>query len=53
MEVYCLVHRNDEDEMQGIVFTSVREAIDNLKQRALEEGKQWSDYIIKPIENAV
>lgn len=53
MEIYCLVHRNDEDEMQGIVFTSVRGAIDHLKQRALSEGKEWCDYIIKPIENAV
>lgn len=53
MEAYCLVHRHDEDEMDGIVFTSVREAVDHLKQRALEEGKAWSDYTIKPIENAV
>ena len=53
MEVSCLVQRNDEDETQGVVFTSVREAVDHLKQRAAEESKELGDYIIKPIENAV
>lgn len=50
MEVYCLVHRRDEDEIQGIVFTTVREAVDHMKSRAIEEDKSWSEYIIKPIE---
>lgn len=50
MEVSCLVHRNDEDKTQGVVFTSVREAVDHMKARATSEGKAWAEYIIKPIE---
>jgi len=51
MEV--LVHRQDEDEMEGIVFLTVREAIDHMKSRATAEKKEWSEYLIKPIEQNV
>lgn len=51
MEV--LVHRHDEDEMEGTMFLTVREAIDHMKSRAKAEGKAWNDYLIKPIEQNV
>lgn len=50
MEVSCLIYRVDEEENQGTLFNSVREAIDHMKARAITEGKAWSEYIIKPIE---
>lgn len=50
MEVSCLIYRVDEEENQGTLFNSVREAIDYMKSRALAENKHWSEYIIKPIE---
>ena len=50
MEVSCLIHRVDEPENEGTLFNTVREAIDHMKDRASSEGKQWSEYIIKPIE---
>lgn len=43
-----LIYRNDEEENTAAVFTDVREALDHMKLRASEEGKEWSDYIIKP-----
>lgn len=49
----CLVYRIDEDDSQGTLFDSVREAVDHLKQRAFDEDKSWSEYVIKPVENAI
>ena len=43
-----LIYRNDEEESVAKVFSDVREALDHMKLRAMEEGKEWSDYIIKP-----
>jgi hypothetical protein len=43
-----LIYRNDEDEITAAVFTDVRSALDHMKLRAQEEGKEWSDYVIKP-----
>jgi len=43
-----LIYRNDEEEITAAVFTDVREAIDHMKLRAMEEWKEWSDYIISP-----
>lgn len=43
-----LIYRNDEEEITWAVFSNVREALDHMKLRASEEGKEWSDYIIKP-----
>lgn len=42
-----LIYRNDEDEKIAAVFTDAREALDHMKLRAVEEDKEWSDYIIK------
>jgi hypothetical protein len=53
MEVSCLIYRVDEEENQGTLFNSVREAIDYMKSRASTEKKEWSDYLIKPIEENV
>lgn len=42
-----LIYRNDESEETAPVFTDVREAISHMKLRASNEGKEWSEYIIK------
>lgn len=44
-----LIYRNDEEESMAAVFTDARVALDNMKLRAEEEGKEWSEYIIKVI----
>ena len=43
-----LIYRNDEDEKTAAVFFNLRDALDHMKLRASEEGKEWSDYIIQP-----
>lgn len=42
-----LIYRNDEDESTAAVFTDTRVALDHMKLRAAEEGKKWTEYIIK------
>lgn len=44
-----LIYRNDEDESTAAVFTDARVALNHMKLRAVEEGKDWSEYIIKVI----
>lgn len=44
-----LIYRNDEDESTAAVFTDARIALDHMKLRAEEEGKDWGEYIIKVI----
>jgi hypothetical protein len=42
-----LIYRNDEEETMASVFSDVRQALDHMKLRASEEGKEWFEYIIK------
>lgn len=42
-----LIYRNDEHESTAAVFTDAKIALEHMKLRASEEGKEWSDYIIK------
>jgi hypothetical protein len=53
MNVQCLVVRLDEDDSEGSLFDSVREAYDHIIYRAEQEGREKSDYTIKPIENEI
>jgi hypothetical protein len=50
MEIKCLVYGLDEQESEGSIFNSVREAYDHIIFRAESEGKTKGDYTIKPIE---
>lgn len=43
-----LIYRHDESEESATIFFDVHLAIDYMKQRATQEWKEWSDYIIKP-----
>lgn len=43
-----LIYRHDEWEETATVFSDVRQAIDYMKERATQEGKELADYVIKP-----
>ncbi len=43
-----IIYRHDEEESTANIFSDVRLAIDYMKERATNEWKEWSDYIIKP-----
>ena len=43
-----LIYRNDEEE--ALTFDNVREAIDYMKLRAINEDRDLSDYVIKVCE---
>lgn len=42
-----LIYRNDETELEALYFNDVKDAISHMKLRAIEEGKELSEYIIK------
>lgn len=49
MDNYIAV-RIDEKEWDGIVFSSVREAYNHIKNRSIVEERPITDYLVKPIE---
>ena len=48
MDFMCLAHRVGEEG--GVLFDTVREAYDHIKQRAAAEELPIGEYTITPIE---
>jgi len=45
-----LTYATNENEWNGIIFDSAREAYDYILSRSISEGKTISEYGVKPIE---
>lgn len=50
METRYIAARIDEQEWNGKLFLSAREAYDHVKTRSQEENHPITGYIVKPIE---